>query len=187
MPERSRSLWELNTYNQLSRAHKDSQKRKWQTWTVNGSELGPLHTAYGFVACCSLGHTTVWVKESLILSCCWEPFPPAGLPCPATIPCLCPVLLHIVGSYLMDISGVGGHLCCCYCVFCFLRGNRGGVDLGERRGEGRYWEKERKGKLWKGRNVGEENKRLPCRCWQLSPGAPEEPPVPFAAERSPHP
>lgn len=129
------------------------------------------------------------VKESLTLSCCWEPFPPAGLPCPAMIPRLCPVLLHLLGSYLMDISGVEGTCIVVLLFLCilFLRRNRGGVDLEERGGEGRYWEKEMKGKWWKGRNVGEENKRLPCRCWQPNPGFPEEQPVPFAAEPSPHP
>ena len=60
------------------------------------------------------------------LACSWDPFPPTGLPCPALI-----------------LGFVSGLVVSCYAVFSwypweacsFLKGNRGGEDLGERGGE----------------------------------------------------
>ena len=49
-----------------------------------GSDLGPLHVSYGCVACSSCrtpNSGSRGVSDSFV--CCWDPFPPTGLPCPA--------------------------------------------------------------------------------------------------------
>lgn len=82
----------------------------------------------------------------------------------------------------MDIPWGRGLILLLLCYF-VLKGNRGGVDLGERGGGGGTGRSRGRGNC--GGNVREKNKRLPCGCWQLNPGFLEEQPVTLPAEPSP--
>lgn len=73
--------WEHDTRNQLSRAYGDSQRLKWQTRSLHGSEWGPPFLLYSSVAWCSYrtpNNGSGGVSDSF--DCFWGPFPPAVLP-----------------------------------------------------------------------------------------------------------
>ena len=62
-------------------AYRELQKLKEESWTLYGSELGPLHICYGNVAWCVGGTPesgSGGVSDSL--PCSWYPFIPTGLP-----------------------------------------------------------------------------------------------------------
>lgn len=79
-----------------------------------------MHVCYGsehgiLVKVLTLGE---WVSDSF--ACCWEPFLPAGFPCPVLM-CL-------------DISYLAMFVCYSLNAFSFLKGKGGEVDPGEKRG-----------------------------------------------------
>lgn len=73
--------WEHDTRNQLSRACGDSERLKWQTRTLHGSEWGLPFLHYSSVAWCSYrtpNNGSGGVSGSF--DCFWGPFPPTVLP-----------------------------------------------------------------------------------------------------------
>jgi hypothetical protein len=81
-----RTPGEEGPQNQLSRAHRGSQRLKWQTQTLYGSNLGPLHIPYGCVAWCPCGTTNSGMESiSNSFAWVWNPLPPTGLSHPALI------------------------------------------------------------------------------------------------------
>lgn len=63
-------------HNQLTRAHRDSQRLKWQPGILYGSKLGPLHISYGCVGWCPnsgrgrMSRTLFCAFGTLYLLCC---------------------------------------------------------------------------------------------------------------------
>ena len=93
-PEGLRTAGDHKLQNQPSRIHRSSERLKWQSWILQGSVLGPLHTWCG---CLTWGFVGL-LKLSVCVSfdCSWDPFLPMGLPCPALMWGLCLVLLCLV-------------------------------------------------------------------------------------------
>ena len=105
-PEVLRSPGEWSSQNQLSRAHRGSQRLKWQSWSLRRSVLGCLYICYSCWLDVLRSPDSGNISDPF--ACSWASFPPTGLPYPALMSGFvfgrCLVLLYLV-LCSVDIPG----------------------------------------------------------------------------------